>query len=215
MDIMTLRFRQSNIKQIKMLAFFGDRDATQAERAVVDGMFTKLLPEGVSSGTIKNYSDLSNKVLAEGEGVQMLRKVKRNAPNELVGLDNNQLVYLVDRKVYEQLEDDMIDRTIGSGLGYQLLADGRKVMMFNGIMVVPMYNWNTYAEQYLNLENPNYVILTALRNLTIATDKDIDTPTFEQWYDRDSQLNKTRLNMALGFNYKHDKLLSVAIPEGA
>jgi len=210
MDILLARMVQAIKKQMLLLAFYGDKSSVDNDVNLVDGMWTVYLPQLVANNLIPYINSNSGTPLGAGDGIDLLNAVYNNATNYLKATPSNRKVLLVSANVYEQYLIDLQNNGISSAGHLSLLVDGTSQLMFNGVEVKPMYDWQAYAQQYLGISNANFVLYTERKNLTLGTDIQDPFTQVETWYERYQEKLLSKVKMQLGFNYKHNEFLTVA-----
>jgi len=139
-----------------------------------------------------------------------LTAVWENSSNVLSAVPEAQKVFLVSANVYRQYLQDLQNNGVSSAAHLTLLTNGAQRLTFNGIEVKPMYEWQQYADNYLNVQDANFVLYTERTNFVLGTD--IANPINQAiaWHDEEDEKLKVKSRFYLGFNYKHSDLITVA-----
>ena len=204
-------------RQINKLAFFGDKsNGADPTINIVDGLWTKYIPELVAQNLVPRIDSNSGTQLGSGEAIELLDAVFEGASNELKAFDLSRRRFFVSNNVFEQLTKDLRDGAIGSGAYITETEDGRTEIRFRGVRVVPMLRWQELAAQYMTGiipgvgENANLVLYTIPENLVLATDVLASINQFQFWYDELEEQTYMKSCFKLGFNYLHPSLMAVA-----
>lgn len=140
-------------------------------------------------------------------------------PAELRQMKKDQKVILMDFQSYDNYEKSI--RGHGSSVlwttekGREDFIAGNQTLRYKGIPVMQI-DWDVFLEAdfpHASGSNParnNRIIITALNNLVLAMDAFSSFSKFEFWYNKDEQENRYRMQMKMGANYVHNKLMIVA-----
>ena len=210
MDLLMTRLQQSVRKQALLLAFFGDKASGNNDNNIVDGMWTVYLPNLVAQNLVPYINSNSGIPLGAGDGIDLLNAVWDNASNVLTAVPEAEKVMLVSANVYRQYLKDLQNNGISSNMHLELLMNGKSMLTYNGIEVRPMYDWQQYALDYQGINNANYVLYTKRDNMVMGTDISSPLNQIFSWYDLHDEKLKAKIKFYLGFNYKHNELITVA-----
>jgi hypothetical protein len=186
-----------------------EKQFSQADPAYnfVDGLWTVYIPQLVTQGLMPNISGYSGAPLAAGDAIDMLTDMYNGAANELKATANNDKVFIVASEVWEQLLIDARSGLFGSTLFVQALEGMAMRMVFQGVEIVPMYDWQGLAATHLGVNNANLALYTAKQNMVYATDMIGAQTMFKVWNDEDDELLKIKARFSMGFNYVHPSLM--------
>lgn len=210
------RLQKGVMRQLELLAFFGDKASGNAEQDIVDGLWTVYLPQLVTQNLTPRVNSNSGTALGAGDAMDLFDAVYDASTNELDAFGENEKVFLVTRQVWEQLRKDYRDNVQGSCCFLEQAEDGRERLTFNGIEVMKMSRWEGLAAQYMGTILPgvtsdfNLVLYTHRRNLVLGTNMASDINRFETWFERKEEEYLTRTAFEIGFNYVHPSLMAVA-----
>lgn len=195
-------------KDLNKLAIFGKKTSTDENLSLTDGVLHQMA-EGISSGAIA-YTDMeSGNAFAPGEAVRKLQEVIDNAPEELEALDPDQKVMLIPNHIYRAVRRDIQDGLYNSNAFGETIINGVKFDTFDGIPIARMHNWKRYAKLAGYGDFFNLVIYQAMENMVFATADFSQLYSLEVWYERKDNRYYCRARLNAGFNYTHNKLLSV------
>jgi hypothetical protein len=210
------RLQTAAVRQINMLAFFGDKASGNAAQNIVDGLWTVYLPQLVTQNLTPRVNSTSGTALGAGDAIALFDAVFDGATNELDAFDEGEKVIMTTRQVWEQLKKDYRDNVQGSCCFLEQVENGRERLFYNGIEVMKMARWEGLASQFMGTVLPgvtsnfNLVLYTHRRNLVLGTNMVSDINRIQTWFDMDSEEYRTRQAFQLGFNYVHPSLFSVA-----
>jgi hypothetical protein len=210
MDLLLLRMQQAVRKQALLLSFFGDKASANNDVNIVDGMWSVYIPNLVSLNLVPYINSNSGVPLGAGDGIDLLQAVWENSTNVLSAVPEAEKVFLVSANVYRQYLADLQNNGISSNMHLELLMNGTTRLTFNGIEVKPMYEWQSYALAYQGINDANYVLYTKRDNLVMGTDVTSPLNQVQAWQDWESEKLKAKIKFYLGFNYKHNELITVA-----
>ncbi len=207
------RIQTAMVRQLNMLAFFGDMSSNNPEQNLCDGLFTKFLPEGVNRNEIP-YVKIAdqNEPLTNGEGIQLMNEVYYNRSKALKGIDKSRQCFLVSSAVYDRIEQDFDNAMNGSNFYRQNIEEGESVLMYKGIKVIEMKNWDTNYNHYIDptVDDAKLIILTTPDNMIMATDKRSDLGKLSVKVEEFEQITKVKSFFKIGFNYVFETFFSVA-----
>ena len=197
-------------KQMLKVAFFGNKASVDDAVNITDGMWSVYIPQLVAGNLVPYINSNSGTPLGAGDGIDLLTAVWENSSNVLAAVPEAQKVLLVSANVYRQYLQDLQNNGVSSAAHLTLLTNGAQRLTFNGIEVRPMYDWQQYAAQYLNVTDANFVLYTERTNFVLGTD--IANPINQSiaWHDEEDEKLKVKSKFYLGFNYKHSDLITVA-----
>jgi len=148
--------------------------------------------------------------LAAGKSVDILQKMFDDAAYELKGVDAANKVFLVSWTIYSNYVKYLQGVTVEGG--WQMLQNGVRVPLFNGIPVV-MMKW----DQHLAADFPHAsgalparvhrAIYMEKGNLVIGIDNLDQYQQVDFWFNKDLEVNRFRAKLNLGVNYVHNKLI--------
>ena len=135
------RIQQALRLDLERLAFFGNTASNDPNYDSVNGLWTVYYPELVAEALSPRTNTGSGSDLSAGDGIDILRAVYDQAPNELKALPANQKVFNVTHSVYNQY---LVDIEEGGGADYGLLTmiNGVQTLQFRGIPVMPYHRWD-------------------------------------------------------------------------
>lgn len=201
------RIQQALRLDLERLAFFGNTASNDPNYDSVDGLWTVYYPELVAEALSPRTNTGSGSDLAAGDGIDILRAVYDQAPNELKALPANQKVFNVTHSVYNQY---LVDIEEGGGADYGLLTmiNGVQTLQFRGIPVMPMHRWDGILTA-LGTTKPHYVEYTTPLNRVLATDITDPGTDLSIWYDQKDEEVYMKGRWKMGVNYVHHSLVSL------
>jgi hypothetical protein len=220
-DIMVTRFTQAIRLDLQRLAFFGDKMSTDPMLKLVDGLWTKYIPDMTANPLSGVRSlDAGSGAFSPGNGYNLIKSIYFNQSAELRALPASDKIMLVSRELYDQFLQDREDGTINTTAFITQLNTGENIgeVRYHGIPVLPMFFWDQNRALFpvapAAADPLRAAILTTVDNMIFAGDVNTPENSFENWYDRDTEKNKLRSRFKAGFNYVHETFFSVAY-EGA
>lgn len=201
------RIQQALRLDLERLAFFGNTASNDPNYDSVDGLWTVYYPELVAEALSPRTNTGSGSDLAAGDGIEILRAVYDQAPNELKALPANQKVFNVTHSVYNQY---LVDIEEGGGADYGLLTmiNGVQTLQFRGIPVMPYHRWDGILTA-LGTTKPHYVEYTTPLNRVLATDITDPGTDLSIWYDQKDEEVYMKGRWKMGVNYVHHSLVSL------
>lgn len=209
MEILITRVQQAIKKDIEKLAFYGDKASADENLNVTDGMWVYLF-DLVSKALIPYSDSGSGAPLTAGDGINILTDMYEKQTNALKAVAPNEKIFLVTTDLFYQYQKDLENGSINSESYTGNIENGGRGMLFRGVEVRPMWDWQQYALEFQGQADAHQAILTTRDNMVMATDVESPENQLEVWYDRDSELNKVRTRFRFGFNYKLEEFLVVA-----
>lgn len=215
-NIWMQRARLGIQRQINKLAFFGDKATADATQNIVDGLWTVYIPQLVSQNLVPRVDSQSGTPLGSGDAIDLLDEVFESASNELKAFDISQRRMIVSNNIFEQLTKDIRDGAANSCCYIEELENGRTMIRFRGVQVIPMLRWQELASQYMTGIIPNVgtdanlVLYTIPQNLILATDQVSAISQMRFWFDELEEKTYMKSCFKLGFNYVHPSLMAVA-----
>lgn len=201
------RIQQALRLDLERLAFFGNTASNDPNYDSVNGLWTVYYPELVAEALSPRTNTGSGSDLAAGDGIEILRAVYDQAPNELKALPANQKVFNVTHSVYNQY---LVDIEEGGGADYGLLTmiNGVQTLQFRGITVMPYHRWDGILTA-LGTTKPHYVEYTTPLNRVLATDITDPGTDLSIWYDQKDEEVYMKGRWKMGVNYVHHSLVSL------
>lgn len=201
------RIQQALRLDLERLAFFGNTASNDPNYDSVNGLWTVYYPELVAEALSPRTNTGSGSDLSAGDGIDILRAVYDQAPNELKALPANQKVFNVTHSVYNQY---LVDIEEGGGADYGLLTmiNGVQTLQFRGIPVMPYHRWDGILTA-LGITKPHYVEYTTPRNRVLATDITDPGTDLSIWYDQKDEEVYMKGRWKMGVNYVHHSLVSL------
>jgi hypothetical protein len=216
MNITIERLMQSAIRQLHLLAFFGDTATGNAEQNFADGVWTKIIPQLVTANLMPRVNSVSGTALGAGQAITLFDDVIDAASDELDAFEASSKIFMTTRAVWRQLQKDLRDGADGSSSFSSEVENGKQVIRFDGIEVKKMSRWDNLAATYMGTVLPgitnnfNLLLLTHRDNLVIGTDVEADINRFDMWYNKDEDTTRTRKAFMFGVDYVHPSLMSAA-----
>lgn len=206
-SILVGRVQQALRLDLERLAFFGNTASNDPNFDSVDGFWTVHYPALVAAALAPRTNTGSGTDLSAGDGIEILRAVYDQAPNELKALPANQKVFNVTHSVYNQY---LVDIEEGGGADYGLLTmiNGVQTLQFRGIPVMPMHRWDGILTG-LSITKPHYVEYTTPLNRVLATDITDPGTDLSMWYDQKDEEIYIKGRWKMGVNYVHHSLVSL------
>lgn len=206
-SILIGRIQQALRLDLERLAFFGNTASNDPNYDSVNGLWTVYYPELVAEALSPRTNTGSGSDLAAGDGIDILRAVYDQAPNELKALPANQKVFNVTHSVYNQY---LVDIEEGGGADYGLLTmiNGVQTLQFRGIPVMPYHRWDGILTA-LGTTKPHYVEYTTPLNRVLATDITDPGTDLSIWYEQKDEEVYMKGRWKMGVNYVHHSLVSL------
>ena len=201
------RIQQALRLDLERLAFFGNTASNDPNYDSVNGLWTVYYPELVAEALSPRTNTGSGSDLSAGDGIDILRAVYDQAPNELKALPANQKVFNVTHSVYNQY---LVDIEEGGGADYGLLTmiNGVQTLQFRGIPVMPYHRWDGILTA-LGTTKPHYVEYTTPLNRVLATDITDPGTDLSIWYEQKDEEVYMKGRWKMGVNYVHHSLVSL------
>ncbi len=194
---------------INALAIYGNEESTSEFYSQVDGVFHQITA-GVDNNEIAYSDSNSGSRLGSGEAEALLDDIIDRAPMELQGVRDDQKFIMMPKQIYNRLRRDLKEGTSGSGGFGEAFINGVRFDTYDGIPIRKYFNMQANANEAGLGPHHNLVIYTAANNLALATADFASLYGFKMWFSDDDNEMKARSAMNLGFNFVHEKLLSVA-----
>lgn len=206
-SILISRVQQALRLDLERLAYFGNTASNDPNFDPVDGLWTVHYPNLVADTLIPRTNTGSGSALTSGDGIEILRAVYDQAPNELKALPANEKVFYTTYSVFNQY---LVDIEEGGGADYGLLQmiNGAPSLQFRGIRVIPQYRWDATLTA-LGTSTPHYVEYTTPMNRVLATDITDPGTDLAMWYDQKDEKVYLKGRWKMGVNYVHHSLISV------
>lgn len=118
-------------------------------------------------------------------------------------------VIMVTRSMFENYKNTLRAQS-GADLAYLALINGSQTLSFDGIPVVPRWEWDGIIAADFPGEYPHRALLTIPKNLVFGTDGSADDMTAEMFYDQVSQNNFFRVEYKAGTQYIHSNYIVAA-----
>lgn len=207
-SIILQRVRTGIKKDIIRLTHFGDKSSVNPAYNSLNGFWTVIYP-ALTTGTplVPRTNTGSGSDIAAGDGIEIMRDVYEQAPNELKAIDPSQKFFNVTGSVYDALIRDYEDAG-GGDYGFGLLRNGQNVLTFRGIPVYARREWDIYATA-LGTTKPHYVEYTTPLNKVLATDVDSPENQFKTWFNEETEKYNVKTRFKLGVDYIHHSLISL------
>jgi len=207
-DIAIKRVREAIRLDLERVYHFGNTSSNDPDYDQMDGVWTVHYPALVAANLIPYKNTGSGAALSSGDGIEILRNVYDNAPNQLKGLPKQMKRFNVSASVYMQFMED-IENGGGGDYGLMQMINGQDVLTFRGILVVPQYRWDDIEANDLSTSNAHLVEFTTPLNKVLATD--IVTPGEDVmiWHDNKEDKLYIKALWKMGGNYVHHSLISV------
>lgn len=208
-DILLQRVQQALKLDIERLYFFGDTTSGNVDYEQIDGLWTVKIPALVTANLVPYYNTGSGTALTDGEGIDRIKTVFDNSPNELKALPAASRRIMVSPTVYLQYIED-IEEGGGGDFGLQAMINGLQNVSFRGVPVKPFWRWNDIMDTDLGNTESHLVLHTSPQNLVVATDLVSGVVSgFTVWYDEEAEKLKVKVRFKLGCDYVHHSLMSV------
>lgn len=206
-SILIGRIQQALRLDLERLAYFGNTASNDPNYDSVDGLWTVHYPALVAAALSPRTNTGSGSDLSAGDGIDILRAVYDQAPNELKALPANQKMFNVTHSVYNQY---LVDIEEGGGADYGLLTliNGVQQLQFRGIPVMPYHRWDGILTA-LGTTKPHYVEYTTPLNRVLATDITDPGTDLSIWYDQKDEEVYMKGRWKMGVNYVHHSLVSL------
>lgn len=196
----------------KALMWWGKKTAADAFQSTADGFWGHWVPYYITAGTLRNITTYANATLHLGDTIELLEAVYRNATEALRDSGEADLIYYVDRGVYEQIWIDYAALVKGSVIGEARLRESSNGgFIYRGIAIKKAPLWATQAKKFFPAAytgNPNLVMLMHRQTLLHLTD--MTTEQYETWYDTSKRVNKALTRYAIGTQIIYPELVSTA-----
>jgi hypothetical protein len=99
----------------------------------------------------------------------------------------------------------------GTSEADKVLVDGVGMThTYEGIPLIPMWQWDDIITDDFNSIYPHRAILTIPKNFVFGTDGAQDDQAVESWYNQDEQMVRQRVKYRAGTQYIHPELIVVA-----
>ena len=207
-NILLDKVRQGIRRDTQRLVYFGDKSSVDPSFDATDGFWTVHYPALVAATLIPRTNTGSGLDIAAGQATDMLKAVTEQADTVLKAMPTSEKVLNVTGRVWEAYRADIED---GGGGDYGLLQliNGNTNLYFRGILVNPMWRWDTILANDLSVTKPNYIEYTTADNKVIATDVQSPENSLRSWYDDKDEKVYVKARWKMGSTYIHPSLISV------
>lgn len=196
-------------KQYAKVAWFGNKNNTDVTTNFTDG-FWEYIKQLVTSGQTPITSNYSNVLLNGDDVIDLLDKViDENASDELQDTDPAEKVVFIGQNVHNALKRYIKTGAFGSGSYRMEVTANGSVPTYDGIELVPMFQFSSYAKTAFNQENPNLVCYTTRKNLVLGGARNSGNTLIGHYSPDDLKYYITMITM-LAQQVKEPKMLSVA-----
>ena len=203
-----LRVRQAIKLDNQRLAYFGNRASVNPAYDSVNGFWSVYYPDLVANDLIPRTDTGSGADITAGEAIDMLKAVTEQADDRLKAMPNDMKRINVSGRVWEAYRSDLED--LGGGdAGRTMFIDGEQNLYFRGILVNPMWRWDTILATDLGITKPNYIEYVATGNKVIATDVLDPSTQIRTWFDDKDEKLYIKARYKMGVDYVHNSLISV------
>lgn len=187
---------------------FGDTSNVSAHYQQLNGLWRTIF-NNLNTYCITVRKTIGSGTLATDAAHDKLWDLFTDAPNVLKALPESDKVFMVTGSIYDNLL-----RTY-SKLGqteaqFQTLTDGSKVLMFQGIKVIPMRSWDTHISADLGSFAPHRIVYTTPKNHIIGIESSSDFNQVEMWYEKKEDTNYIRARYRAGYQFLHCDYIAVA-----
>lgn len=195
-------------KDVIRLSHFGDESSVNPAYNSLNGFWTVIYP-ALTTGTplVPRTNTGSGSVIADGDGIEMMRDVYEQAPLQLKAIEVGQKFFNVTGSVYDAMVRDY-ENAGGGDAGFGLLRDGQRALFFRGIPVYARREWDIYATA-LGTTLPNYIEYTTPFNKVLATDVESPENQFKSWFNEETEFYNTKTRFKMGVDYIHHSLISL------
>lgn len=200
------------MRDMERQLWFGDTASASADYNSYDGILKQLagLPAGQKLA-------IASGALGAGVAKAEFQTMIDAMPNE--GMENRaDLCFFATRSMCDNYRASLASG--GQELAYQSSVNGTAQLMYQGIPVIEMGQWDTHiasdaASTAPSLQNNandfdgHLAVLTVKNNIVIATDYN-SVSGADVWYNKDLKVNRFRFEYVIGTNFKNAELTVTA-----
>lgn len=201
----------------KILWFGSDADADDFY-GICDGFWRFLID---ASSSIGHSIDMSNDAnIEDGAGVLVddgaltaLKEIWRNQPGTLRVIAKRDKRFYVTSTIWDNLTETY--EQLGTDSGLRRLEDGSETLMFRGVPVRDMPEWDDAlsdsANPFQDEIGDNAILYTTPPNLVIGSDVTDPKAQLRTRYDEETELVRTTGKWIQGVQFVHGELIAIAI----
>ena len=212
-DIMMKRTVDGIGQDVVRLAWGADSASASAAYDQFDGWF-KLAASEVALETVAVSTDAPT----AAEALSLIRGLYDGAPAALQQVAASEKKIFVTPKLLNAYLANL--EGTSSDLAWSAQADGVQKIMFRGVELVPMYEWDTILGDInpaifnggtTPMNATQGACYVAKDNLVIGTDVSDPTAQIKMWYDDKDEKTYVRSYFKMGVQYLHSSLIKFAI----
>jgi len=199
---------------VQKVAWFGNPALANTSLNWAKGVWTWLTEAGglIDQGVVPTLNSLSGTALTPTQAYELMQEVIDNSYAELKYVPNGRKRLHISGQLYDKVKRYLQNNAVTSGF-IQEAIDGVMVNTFDGIPVIPHYDWDRTLFNNGGLENQNLILLTTVDNLVVATDlyEGSNNPSFFELYlDPKDKILYFYARFIFDTNYVFPSLMSVA-----
>lgn len=204
LNFIILQTQRGVINDLFRLAWFGDTASVDQFLSQADGWF-KDIDADVLAGDTPTISTGSGSPLAAGASETIFFDATDAQLDVLDDLPESEKVFMVSKSIYNNY-DAFLKTNVYLESDRMRLIDGVRELMFDGIKIVKCPQWDREDARIGNVDQ-HRLVLTATRNLTIATDVTSLESNFQTWFDMQDEVQKIKAKFRAGFRVAHPELV--------
>lgn len=185
---------------------FGDTSSGDPYYNNCDGLWTRLIA-GAASYDVSFIEAITSQAANDVKGY--FKNLWEGAPIILKQIDESQKAFYTTGNMYESLMT-YYENTANTGGFTQREENGKKVLQYRGIDIIPLYAWDNWIATD-NLGNNSRILYTTKMNHIIGVQEANTMGNTRVWFDPDTNLNKYRARFKMGYNYVHGELQAYSI----
>lgn len=208
MQFLEERFSDAVWEAVLRIAYFADEDAENvydggvitddidvAYFNMIDGVWKQLFDEYTTTpnaSITKNAA--STYALQRFDSTDTTNKVVHGYFSEMIDEGDERLtgdpnaVFQVTWSVWRQYQKELQQSVATNELAWTMTQEGKKILAYNGIPVVPMRFWdrniNLYENTTVKWNKPHRILLTVPTNIVVGTEESDMMSQMVTWYEK-------------------------------
>lgn len=203
-NFIILQVQRGIVNDLFRLAWYADDASVDQFLSQANGWF-KDIEADVAAGDTPSIGTGSGAPLAPGDSETILQAAVDAQLDVLDNLPESEKVILVSKSIWNNYRD-FIKSNPNIEQDRVTFMDGIRELRFCGILVQKCAAWDLEDARLGNVDQ-HRLVLTAVANLTIATDITALDNAFMTWFDMQDELLKIKAKLRAGFRVAHPELV--------
>lgn len=188
---------------------FGSRLSTNTALNGITGLWTRLIAGVADSYCVDRVDNIATLNTTSGtRAVDYLENLYKGADTLLRQIDAAKKAFFVTVNIWDNYRL-YLQTTNAASIGTLQLENGVTKLYYQGIEVVPMYDWSQDIASY-SLGNASRILYTTLDNHWIGVSAAADQGQIEGWFEKKENKYYHRMQFKLGYQYAHCDLQAVS-----